>query len=270
MSDVKEVKVSLMPQDEKKLARTTTRKRKAKGGADATAVKDMPSEPTGVELAATLSDPSVFVRTELAPITSPTDALDTRGQGWLPTANVTKTAPNVVKMVTPALGPTAADVGTNVGTPMTGGTVNTVRLTAKRRNPHTVPSTYTAPAAGGTPKILPTKRKNGGSPAMIATRKKEKLIISSTPPNGGRVNSAPVPASLSRTRKFKERRISITVKPGARAAAKRIRDKIAVMPISGVRRTLLRRGVLKPAGKPLPEGMMRSMLQDYMMLHNSD
>jgi len=264
MSDVKEVKVSLMPQDEKKLTRTTTRKRRTKGGATA--------KLTGAEVAAGASDPNVFVRTDLAPVPSPTDALDTRGHGWLPTANASQIQPTVEKQVTAAPGPTAADVGVNVGPPMRGGTVNTVRFTAKKRNgtTNTVPGAGAAAASAHTPRILPTKRKSGGSPAMIATRKKEKLIIPPTPSVGGAKNATPVPASTSRTRKFKERRISITVKPGARNAAKRMREKIAAMPISGVRRTLLRRGVLKPGGKPLPEGMMRAMLRDYMLLHNRD
>jgi len=263
MSDVKEVKVSLMPQDERKLTRTASRKRRTKGGANA--------EPTGAEVAAGASDPSVFIRTQLAPITSPTDALDTRGQGWLPTANASQIQPSVEKQVTPAPGPTATDVGVNVGPPMRGGgAISTVKITAKKRigTTNTVPGTSAASTSA--PRILPTKRKSGGSPAMIATRKKEKLLISSTPAVGGSKNTHHVPASTSRTRKFKERRISITVKPGARNAAKRLREKIAAMPISGVRRTLLRRGVLKPGGKPLPEGMMRAMLRDYMLLHNSD
>lgn len=263
MSDVKEVKVSLMPQDEKKLTRTTSRKRR-KGGASEVV------EPVGAEVATVASDPSVYVRTELAPVTDPKDALDTRGQGWLPTANVTKTAPNVVKQVTPALGPTAANVATNVGPPMTGGAVNTVRLTAKKRNSFTGVSGCTPEAPAGAPRILPTKRKGGGSPAMVTTRKKEKLVISSTPPNNPKNTTGGAHASTTRTRKFRERRISITVKPGARTAAKRIREKIAVMPISSIRRMLMRKGVLKPSGKPLPEAMMRSMLQDYMMLHHSD
>ena len=182
----------------------------------------------------------------------------------------------MVKQVTPALGPTAANVATNVGPPMTGGDINTVRLTAKKRNSYTGISGCVANAQAqsqvpaGAPRILPTKRKSGGSPAMVATRKKEKLVISSTPPNNPKNTTGGAHALTSRTRKFRERRISITVKPGARTAAKRIREKIAVMPISSVRRTLMRKGVLKPSGKPLPEAMMRSMLQDYMMLHHSD
>jgi len=258
MSDVKEVKVSLMPKDEKKLTRTTTRKRRKGGAADA--------EPVGVEVAAGASDPTVFVKTQLAPITDPVDARDTRGQGWLPTANVTKTAPNVEKLVTPAAGPTAKDVEP----PLVGGGV---RLTQKKRDNR---SPYAGAAAGvptvttvgntPAPKILTTKRKSGGAaPAIVATRKKARLVISSTPPL-----SAKAHAGGARTRKFRERRISITVRPGARAAARRVRERVDAMPIAGVRRVLMRRGVLKPGAKTLPEAMMRSMLKDYMLLHNAD
>jgi hypothetical protein len=168
----------------------------------------------------------------------------------------------VEKQVTPAYGPTAADVGLNVGTPMTGGASvysgkGTVKLSGKKNSLHTVATTP------GAPRILTTKRKSGGAPAM-ATRKKERLVISTpfknTPQNGG----------VSKTRKFRERKISITVRSGNRAAAKRIKEKVDALPIAQVRRALLRKGVLKPGSSKTPEPMMRAMLKDYMLLHNAD
>ena len=105
---------------------------------------------------------------------------------------------------------------------------------------------------------------------MVTTRKKEKLVISSTPPNNPKNTTGGAHASTTRTRKFRERRISITVKPGARTSAKRIREKIAVMPISSIRRMLMRKGVLKPGNSKTPEPMLRAMLKDYLLLHNAD
>ena len=62
MSDVKEVKVSLMPLDEKKLARTTTRKRRTKGGAIA------PADVKGTEAEMSATQP---IEGRLAPALSP-------------------------------------------------------------------------------------------------------------------------------------------------------------------------------------------------------
>ena len=249
MSDVKEVKVTLMEQDLKKLARTTTRKRRTKGGVLAPAdVKAADGEIAATEPAEGVSPPGIVIPGEPAAV----PAVDTRGQNWLPSANNLKTSPDVEKQVTPAYGPTATNVGINVGSPMSGGTV---KLSGKKNSLHTVASTP------GAPRILPTKRKSGGAPAM-ATRKKERLVIS-TPPK-------PVQGGSAKTRKFRERKISITVRSGSRAAARRVKEKVDALPIGQVRRMLLRKGVLKPGNSKTPEAMLRSMLKDYMLLHNAD
>jgi len=254
MSDVKEVKVSLMPLDEKKLARTTTRKRRTKGGALAPA--DV--KPTDAELLATQAVEGTQAPPQPAPAAG---FVDTRGEDFLPASTAGK-VPNVEKQVTPAYGPTAADVGLNVGPPMRGGASvhsgnPTVKLGGKKN------SLYTAASTPGAPRILPTKRKSGGAPAMT-TRKKERLVIS-TPPQ-----KTPQNAISTKTRKFRERKISITVRSGSRAVARRVREKVDALPIAQVRRMLLRKGVLKPGSSKTPEPMMRSMLKDYMLLHNAD
>ena len=258
MSDVKEVKVTLMEQDVKKLARTTTRKRRAKGGVLAPAdVKATDSEIVATEPVEGIPPPGIIIPGEPAAV----PAVDTRGQSWLPSANNLKTSPNVVKQVTPAYGPTAANVGVNVGSPMSGGSASvysgngTVKLSGKKNSLHTVASTP------GAPRILPTKRKSGGAPAMT-TRKKMRLVIS-TPLKSVHGGSA-------KTRKFRERKISITVRSGSRAAARRVKEKVDALPIAQVRRALLRKGVLKPGNSKTPETMLRSMLKDYMLLHNAD
>ena len=132
----------------------------------------------------------------------------------------------------------------------------TIKLSGKKNSLHTVATTP------GAPRILPTKRKSGGAPAMV-TRKKEKLVISTPLKHAQNIGSA-------KTRKFRERKISITVRTGNRAAAKRIKEKVDALPIAQVRRALLRKGVLKPGSSKTPEPMMRAMLKDYMLLHNAD
>jgi len=257
MSDVKTVNVTLMEQDIKKLARTTTRKRRAKGGALAPAdVKGAEAEMTATQVAEGIPAPNV--------IPAPAPSIDTRGQSWLPSAN-TAAMPNVEKLDTPAHGPTAMDVKLNVGPPMSGGGASvysdntTIKLSAKK-NSLPLP----ASALPGAPRILPTKRKSGGAPAMVATRKKERLVIS-TP-----LKQVAPQAHPTKTRKFRERRISITMRPGSRTAARRIKEKVNALPIAQVRRALLRKGVLKPGSSKTPEPMMRAMLLDYMLLHNAD
>ena len=261
MSDVKTVKVTLMEQDVKKLSRSTTRKRRVKGGALAPAdVKAADAEFTATETIEGILPPPV-VATAASTVPAPNPAVDTRGHSWVPSATA-NTMPSVEKQVTPAYGPTAADVGLNVGPPMKGGASvysgnGTVKLSGKKNSLHTVATTP------GAPRILPTKRKSGGAPAM-ATRKKEKLVIS-TPAKHAQTGGA-----AAKTRKFRERKISITVRTGNRAAAKRIKEKVDALPIAQVRRALLRKGVLKPGSSKTPEPMMRAMLKDYMLLHNAD
>jgi hypothetical protein len=264
MSDVKTVKVTLMEQDVKKLSRSTTRKRRVKGGALAPAdVKGSDAEFAATETIEGILPPPV-VAAAPATSTTPTPSVDVRGPAWIPSATA-NTMPSVEKQVTPAYGPTAADVGLNVGPPMRGGGSGggsvysgngTVKLSGKKNSLHTVATTP------GAPRILPTKRKSGGAPAM-ATRKKEKLVISTPLKHAQNTGSA-------KTRKFRERKISITVRTGNRAAAKRIKEKVDALPIAQVRRALLRKGVLKPGSSKTPEPMMRAMLKDYMLLHNAD
>ena len=250
----KELNVTLTEQDVKKFARSTTRKRRVKGGALAPAdVKAADAESAATETIEGILPP--------AAADAPAPSVDIRGPAWIPSPTV-NTVPNVEKQVTPAYGPTAADVGLNVGPPMKGGGSvysgnGTVKLSGKKNSLHTVATTP------GAPRILPTKRKSGGAPAM-ATRKKEKLVIS-TP-----VKHAQSGSAISKTRKFRERKISITVRTGNRAAAKRIKEKVDALPIAQVRRALLRKGVLKPGSSKTPEPMMRAMLKDYMLLHNAD
>jgi hypothetical protein len=264
MSQVKEFKVSLTPVDEKVLnPGTRTRKRrtstKATGGA----------ELEGVNLVQSLPVPNLPIE--------PAPASETTTQAWLPTANtVPSTMPNLSGLTTAHVGPTAADISLNAGPPMTGG----IRLGAKKHSTLPIQNGTHANKMShiGAAKILATKKKPGVVPL---TRKKPKLMIS----GGGVATSnvltmSNVAKSVSATaeniaqnggstRKFKERRISIDVRPGTRSAGKKIRERVAGMSPTQIKRTLIRKGVLKSNGKTPPEAMMRAMLRDYMLLHTA-
>jgi hypothetical protein len=82
--------------------------------------------------------------------------------------------------------------------------------------------------------------------------------------------SSPEPVKAKRT--FKERRINITLRPNnqTRRMRKTLKARIASMPIAAVKRTLLRKGVLKPKAKEPPEDMMRNILRDYLLLHAAE
>jgi len=152
---------------------------------------------------------------------------------------------------------------------MTGG----IRLGAKKHSTLPIPSHKMAHMSHiGAAKILATKKK----PAVVAplTRKKPKLVIGGGGGGSNVEKSAKTTPELNvaqsgGTRKFKERRISIVMRPGTRSTGKRIRERVAGMTPGQIKRTLIRKGVLKPAGKTPPEAMMRAMLRDYMLLHTA-
>jgi hypothetical protein len=88
------------------------------------------------------------------------------------------------------------------------------------------------------------------------------------PLNGGGVHQE----GLKRRRRFTERRIKIEVKPTVktRKSRKVLKERIDAMPIQAVRRLLIKKGILKPKATVPPESMMRSMLQDYYLLKQSE
>jgi len=75
-----------------------------------------------------------------------------------------------------------------------------------------------------------------------------------------------------KTRRFKERKISITVAGAAttRKERRNLKEKVDAMPVSSVRKLLLRKGILQAKASNPPEEMLRSMLHDYMMLHSTN
>jgi hypothetical protein len=84
--------------------------------------------------------------------------------------------------------------------------------------------------------------------------------------------ATPVGGAVKQTRRFKERKIRLTVKAdSARKFRKSVKAKVRAMSLSEVKGLLLKKNIIKPAAaEKLPEPMMRNMLRDYMMLHNAE
>lgn len=132
-------------------------------------------------------------------------------------------------------------------------------------------------------RILPTKRRLTGAPAAQTLRKPKFRI------DGG---SAEIPGALyssigqvsemgsirsggaaKQTRRFKARRIKLTVKSSraARELRHKVKAQVRAMPIVEVRELLLKKNIIKTsAAEKLPEEMLRNMLRDYMLLHNAE
>ena len=110
---------------------------------------------------------------------------------------------------------------------------------------------------------------SGGAPPQLAATAATPTSEEKEPVAGTRTGGGP-----KQTRKFKERKISITMKPSkaSRKFRKTVKARVAAMPAAAVKKLLLRKGVLKPKqdGSAPPEEMMRGMLTDYLMLHNSE
>jgi hypothetical protein len=133
-------------------------------------------------------------------------------------------------------------------------------------------------------KILPTKRRVSAAPPA-QTLKKPKFKVS-----GGGIMTSEIPGvrdtvtgadsatggtkaggAAKQTRRFKERKIKLTVKSSrtAREIRHKVKAQVRGMPIADVRKLLLKKNIIKTsAAEKLPEEMLRNMLRDYMMLHN--
>jgi len=133
-------------------------------------------------------------------------------------------------------------------------------------------------------RILPTKRRLTEAPAAI-TRKKQNFKIggggtneqpgNTEPVQGGSVSGGARSAApaAKQTRRFKERKIKLTVKSSrvSKAIRHKVKARVLAMPVDDVRKLLLEKGIIKAAAADkLPEEMLRNMLRDYMLLHNAD
>jgi hypothetical protein len=163
-----------------------------------------------------------------------------------------------------------------VSSPATGGAVT---IGGKKGAGEQKSTVNTVPTA----RILPTKRRLTGAPAATTLRKPKFRIEGGAGNNPGAVNTLVGTASelgliksggaVKQTRRFKARHIKLTVKSSR--AAKELRNKVKAkvrsIPISDVRKLLLKKNVIKSsAAEKLPEEMLRNMLRDYMLLHSVD
>lgn len=156
--------------------------------------------------------------------------------------------------------------------------------------------------APNAPKIIPHKKRITNAP-VAQTLKKPKFVVSAPvapaaapvitkmpplpapkndkisggvgedgthlkPLNGGAAQKE----EFKHRRRFTERRIKIEVKPAVKTRKSRnvLKNRIDAMPIQAVRRLLIKKGILKPKTTVPPEPMMRSMLQDYYLLKQSE
>ncbi len=295
MSEVKEVTVKLSEADEKALTgKKSRRARRMKGGAaagmeptpESGAIRDAggplsPSEAAVAESTTRVTKvegPPTGVEARLPGESSLASSSPLRGGSRVPAEPISPLAtglsitPPAVTM--PTLAPTTAVGGGAVtigGKKSAGGgasgTVNTV------------------PAAGGA-KIIPTKRRASAAPAA-QTLKKPKFHVGGSgaqePPvpgtplrredgssksGGGSGGAAP---AAKQTRRFKERKIRLTVKSSrmSRHVRKGVKARVRAMPISEVRGFLLKKNIIKAAAaEKLPEEMLRNMLRDYLLLHS--
>lgn len=135
----------------------------------------------------------------------------------------------------------------------------------------------------GCAKIIPIKRRVSGAPPA-QTLKKPKFKVGGgenaegAPPSAGAALDTPdktggALTAAKQTRRFKERKIKLTVKSSrvTREMRHKVKAQVLAMPLGDIRKLLLKKNIIKQsAAEKLPEEMLRNMLRDYMMLHNVD
>ncbi len=186
------------------------------------------------------------------------------------TPDVPSPAPVLLPLpVSPALAPAPAPAPAPVPIPEP-------QTSSSSLSPAIIPLPSTPAIGGGTvnikgkrnsvmpgAKILPKKK-------IATTFKKPKFVVSTLAPEIESRNALP---GGTKKRRFSERSISIEMKPvsATRRHRKDLGAKIAAMPVPAIRKFLLRKGVLKPkASVSVPEGILRSMLKDYLLLHTAE
>ena len=173
-----------------------------------------------------------------------------------PVDAITTMAPATIQL--PVSVPMPAPAPTVAPAPVPTAQVGGVKIHAKKT------------AVAEVPKLLPKKKRGGLAPVTL---KKPKLLVSPAPPKTPMEKLDPEPKHHTYKRRFKERSISIEMKPvsATRKHRKDLKDAIDAMPVASVKKVLLRKGVLKPrSGKEVPEDILRSMLKDYLLLHSAE
>jgi len=263
MADIKEVRVTLTESDAKKLARTTTRKRKQKGGDDTNEIENFRlnkldgNDPKAVSTSPTFlpvsSVPAVNAVVPPAPAANAATPIAPAVNAVVPPAPAVNGAAPIAPAANAVATPTPA--------------VNTaVKIVQEKKTPNSLNAPQT-PLNGGSAKIIPTKKHLTRAP-MATTFKKPALVVGNIHPK----KSAEIThGGVKKTRRFVERKIAVPIRSAAatRKQTVSLKDKINTMPIASVRKMLLRKGLIKQKSNP-PDAMARSLLLEYMLLHRAE
>lgn len=287
MSEVKEVTVKLTEADAKALTgkkpRRTRSSRRVGGGAE-TGAQDIggavsPSEAAVAESSARITKvegPPTGVEARLSGSSSLSSAPlvggGTTSEPVSPLATGLSITPPATVM--PKLSPT-----TVVG----GGSVT---IGGKKSGGSVLSSTVnTVPVVGGAAKIVPTKRRPTAAPPAQTLKKPKFRVegggespVGGTPstrvPGAGTLSGGgpqPASGSFKQTRRFKERKIRLTVKSSraSRKVRKGVKARVRAMSLADIRAFLLKKNIIKAsAAEKLPEEMLRNMMRDYLLLHS--
>jgi len=232
MADIKEVKVTLTAADEKQFARSTTRKRKMKGGDNTNEIEDFRlnklngNEPKPVPDLATVLAPVVPITSNNPSIVAPVRIV----QKAAPAAAVAPVSLNATSAA--ALPPT---------NPLNGGSVT---------------------------RIIPKKKHLTKAPTATTLKKPSLIISAAVHP---KISAPATIGGSTRRHRFAERKISVPIRSAAatRKQTQSLKDKIHGMPAAAVRKMLLRKGLIKASAKT-PDDMARSLLMEYMLLHRAE
>jgi len=233
MADIKEVKVTLTAADEKQFARSTTRKRKMKGGDNTNEIEDFRlnklngNEPKPVPDIATVLAPVAPITSNNTPVAAPVKIVQKAAPAATATAPVSLNATSAA-----ALPPTI---------PLNGGSVT---------------------------RIIPKKKHLTKAPTATTLKKPSLVISAAVHP---KISTPAKLGGSTRRHRFAERKISVPIRSAAvtRKQTQSLKDKIHAMPAAAVRKMLLRKGLIKASAKT-PDDMARSLLMEYMLLHRAE
>jgi hypothetical protein len=230
MSDIKEVKVTLTEKDAKEFTRSTTRKRKMKGGDNTTEIEDFRLNKLNGD--------------EPKPL--PTSA------NVVGSVTAATTAPNA----------TAAPAAPNATAP-TSNKSSAVTIVSEKK---TAAVSLNPPSAGGAmPKIIPKKKHLSKAPTA-GTVKKPALVIQSPKTTVPETKEGSTRRRRFTERKIS---VPIRSTATTRKQTHTVKEQIAKMPIASVRKMLLRKGLIK-ANARTPDEMSRALLLEYMLLHRAE
>jgi len=205
MSDIKEVKVTLTEKDAKEFTRSTTRKRKMKGGDNTTEIEDFRLNKLNGDEPKPLPTSANVVGSATAGTTAATAAATTAPNATAPTSNKS----------------------------------SAVTIVSEKK---TTPVSLNPPSAGGAmPKIIPKKKHLSKAPTA-GTVKKPALVIQSPKTTVPETKEGSTRRRRFTERKIS---VPIRSTATTRKQTHTVKEQIAKMPIASVRKMLLRKGLIK-------------------------